>query len=475
MEKVEFRRKIYDELIKWNNDKNKVPLIVDGLRQVGKSYIVDKFARENYKNVITYDFRHNKELRTIFEGNIDVDSIIEKSIPYFLNSKFEPNETILIFEEIGDCPLARTSLKSFALDKRFSVICTGSLLGVLNFRRKTKIDIPTGYEKIIQMTSLDFEEFLWANGLSEENIDVLKRYINNEEEIPESLTYYYKEMIKRYIVIGGMPGSILEYLKSNNFIDSRNYLVGLIKDYRGDFGRFINERNEEEIDYQLQAKLNKILDSIPSQLARETDTNKFKYTDVKKGGRSKEFEEPFEWLEKAGLINRCFNLKAIEKPLELNSDKTYFKAFISDIGLLMALFPIIVTQDFLNDKLDSRKGAIYENLASIMINKASLPLYYFSNGKDHLEIDFILESNEGIILIEEKTVNGKMAASRALMEGKTPYKASKCYKVIKENIGKGSFYTSIPHYALPFILENIKNEINKGVSFNTLEYLSDIK
>lgn len=470
MEKFEFKRKIYRELVKWNNDENKVPLIIDGLRQIGKSYIVSKFANENYENVIVYDFRHNKDLRNIFEGNIDVDSIIRKSAPYFPTSSFEPNKTILIFEEIGDCPLARTSLKSFALDKRFTVIATGSLLGVLNFRKKTKIDIPTGYEKIIQMTSMDFEEFLWANGLSEENINLLKQYTSKEAEMPQALVNYYKEMIKRYVIVGGMPESVKEFLKSNNYIKSRDYLNGLIKDYRADFGRFINDKNEEEIDYLLQSRLNKIFDSIPSQLARETNTHKFKYSEIKKGGRASEFEEPFEWLEKTGLIIKCFNLRAIEKPLEANANRSYFKVFLSDIGLLMALFPISVSQSFLNDELDSRKGAIFENLTATMINKNNLPLYYFSNGTDHVEIDFIIENKDGVILLEEKSTNGKMAASRAVMEGKTPYKANKCYKIIRENFGSGSFYITIPQYALPFVLDNIKDELEKGMELKPLEY-----
>jgi uncharacterized protein len=467
---IDFKRKIYNKLVEWNNDANKVPLIIDGLRQIGKSYIVNKFAREHYKNVIVYDFRHKKALRNIFDGNLDVDSIISKSTPYFPNDKFAPNETILVFEEIGDCPLARTSLKSFALDKRFTVIATGSLLGILNFRRKKKIDIPTGYEQIIQMTSMDFEEFLWANGLSEENINDLKSYIKESKELPSSLVNYYKEMLNRYIIVGGMPESVLKFLNTNNYIESRNYLCGLIKDYRADFGRFINEDNEEEIDYVLQSKINRVFDSIPSQLARENEILKFKYSEIKKGGRSSEFEEPFEWLEKAGLVIRCFNLKAIEKPLEANIDRTYFKAFISDIGLLMALYPISVSQSFLQDDLDSRKGAIFENLGAIMINKSTLPLYYFSNLKDHLEIDFILETAKGILLIEEKATNGKMAASKNVMEGKTPYHAYKCIKVIRENFGEGSFYTSVPQYALNFILGDISNEINKGYEFKVLEY-----
>lgn len=331
MKEYDFKRKIYDELIKWNNDEDKVPLIIDGLRQVGKSYIVNKFANEFYPNVITYDFRHKKELRKIFEGDLDIETIVKKSSPYFPHSSFIPYKTILIFEEIGDCPLARTSLKSFALDKRFSVIATGSLLGVLNFRRKKKIDIPTGYEKVIQMTSMDFEEFLLANGLKEDNVPLLKKYAKEEKEVPEALAAYYKEMLKRYVIVGGLPGSIVKFLKSNNYIESREYLKGLIQDYKADFGRFINEDNEEEIDYTLQAKLNMVFDSIPSQLARESESLKYKYSLVKKGGRASEFEEPFDWLNKAGLVLRCFNIKAIEKPLEANTDRAYFKAFLSDI------------------------------------------------------------------------------------------------------------------------------------------------
>ena len=469
-EDIVLKRKIYDDLLEWNSNPDKVPLIVDGLRQVGKSYIVDKFAHENYENVITYDFRHRKELRSIFNGNLDVDSLIEKSFPYFPNDKFIPNKTILIFEEIGDCPFARTSLKSFALDKRYAVIGTGSLLGVLNYRRKEKIEVPTGYEKIIHMSSLDFEEFLWANGVDEKAISTLKNYIKQKKELPSALANFYKGMIERYVVIGGMPGSVKEFLKTNNFIKSREYLEGLIKDYRSDFGRFINKDDEEEVDYSLQAKLNKVFDSIPSQLAREADVSKFKYSEIKSGGRSKEFEEPFEWLEKAGLVLRCFNLHAIEEPLEANADSSYFKAFIADIGLLMAMYPLTTSTSFLTDKLDSRKGAIYEDLAAIMLNKAGFPLYYFASGMEHLEIDFIIETKDGINLIEEKSTNGKMSASRNVMEGKTSYKASKCYKVIRNNFGEGDFYTSIPQFYLPFLLDDIMGELKKGYTFEPLVY-----
>lgn len=469
-EKIVLKRKIYNTFLKWKNDPSRLPLIVDGLRQVGKSYIVQQFAFNEYDNVIIYDFRHNKSIRMIFDGDLDVDTIIRNSSPYFPDANFVPNKTVLIFEEIGDCPLARTSLKSFAIDKRYDVIATGSLLGVLNYKRNKKIDVPTGYEKIIHMTSLDFEEFLWANGVKEENIDFLKECINKKEEIPEPLMNFYREMIKRYIVIGGMPDSVKAFLKTNNYLKSREILEGLLRDYRSDFGRFVNDKNEEMIDYKLQTKLNQTFDSIPSQLARDNETYKFKYSEIKRGGRSGEFEEPFEWLEKAGLVLRCFNVNAIDSPLESNSDKTYFKAFISDIGLLMAMYPLSTSIELLSNELGSRKGAIYENLLSTMINKVGLPLYYFSRPSDHLEIDFLLETSKGIILLEEKSTNGKMAASRAVMEGKTNYKAVQCYKISQNNFGVGAFFINIPQYYAPFLLDDISKELKNEVQFEPIKY-----
>lgn len=170
------------------------------------------------------------------------------------------------------------------------------------------------------------------------------------------------------------------------------------------------------------------------------------------------------------FLLRCFNLNAIEKPFEANVNKAYFKAFVSDIGLLMAMYPLSTSQEFLRDELDSRKGAIFENLAATMISKSGLPLYYFSKGSEHLEINYIFEGENGIILFEEKAVNGKMAASRSVMEGRTSYKASVCYKVIRENFGGGEFYVSIPQYAVPFLLDSIKSKLDQGVELKPLVY-----
>ena len=457
---MELKRKIYDELRRWKERAGHKPLIVEGLRQVGKSYIVQKFAKENYDQTITFDFRHQAELKSIFNGNLDVDTIIRKARLFFPDQLFVPNRTVLVFEEIGDCPIARTSLKSFALDGRYDVMATGSLLGVVNYRKAAKIKIPTGYEEHLKMEGLDFEEYLWACGLDETAIEELRSKTRDIQELDSFTAGVYKRLLKDYCVIGGLPEVVSRFLDSGkNYLEARTVLTGLLQDYRADFGRFVDEEGLEQIDYRLQSRLNMVFDSIPKQLAREQDVRKFKFSEVSRGGRASAFEGAFEWLEQAGMCLRCFNVHTLDTPLSLNADETYFKAFLADTGLLMAMNPVITTREFLNDELGARKGAIYENLAAVLIHKAGFPLFYFADGGNHIEIDFLIEGRDGLILYEEKSTNGKMAASRRVMKGETPYRATCCYKIMENNFGQGEFFTAIPQFCAPFLLEQIREQI----------------
>ena len=292
---MDFKRKAYNQLKEWKDRKGHKPLIVEGLRQVGKSYIVAKFAEENYENHIILDFRHRKELRLCFKGNLDVDQIVSSLEPYLPEGKFVPGKTVLIFEEIGDCAEARTSLKSFCLDGRYEVIATGSLLGVDNYRRKSKLPVPTGYEEHLEMTSMDFEEFLWAIGTPESALASLKEAALEIKELPPALANYFSEAIKQYMVVGGMPDAVKAFLESNrNYLKSRSVQEELIKDYRADFGRFVDEDGNEKIDYDLQSKLNQIFDAIPSQLSRENDVQRFKLSEMSKKARYAQYANAFD-------------------------------------------------------------------------------------------------------------------------------------------------------------------------------------
>lgn len=461
---MDFKRKAYDDLLRWKNTKDHKPIIVKGLRQVGKSYLVSKFAKENYENAVVFDFRHMPVLRKCFQDGYDVERILSYSRLYLPSAQYYPYRTAIIFEEINDCEEARTSLKAFAIDGRYDVLATGSLLGVNHYRREKKAAIPTGYEEYLEMSSLDFEEFLWAMNAPLDAIESIKKSLITLAGIHPTYHDYFKEMVTRYITVGGMPEAIAAFLSNgNDYLKARAVQERLLLDYRGDFGRYIAEDGKEFVDYALQIKLNRIMDSIPSQLSRETDSLRFKFADIRKGGRQSQYGEAIDWLYKAGLVLPVYNTKAIESPLEANKIETNFKLFLSDIGLLMGSFPLSTLQDLLNDRLGSRKGAIYENLSATMIHKAGFPLYFYGDYSKHLEIDFLLETKDGITLLEEKSTNGKMAASKNVMEGKTPFHAAKCVKIIQSGIGKGSFYTSYPQYLEPFYLQAERKSLESGL------------
>ena len=381
---------------------------------------------------------------------------MENAYPFFPKSEFVPGKTLIIFEEIGDCPNARTSLKAFAEDGRYDVIGTGSLLGVANYRKRSKEKIPTGSETYLKMSSMDFEEFLWAINASEAFIEKIKASLLSFEALPEPYVDYGKAAIKAYMLVGGMPAAVKAYLASNgNVLEAREKNLGLLHDYEMDFGRYIDEKGNEMIDYVLKGRISAVWRSVPIQLARETGNSKFRFADLGGRGRKEDFSLAVDWLQEAGMILKASNTLVPEPPLLSNAIENEFKLFASDMGLLSACYEEALYQESLQGLLGARKGALVENLVATFIQKSGRKNYYYANSLAHKEIDFLLESQEGVILLEAKSTNGKMLASKALVEGENPYKHYKCYKVIESNFGVGSFYRTIPHYALPFFLDSL--------------------
>lgn len=468
---MELARKATLALLKWKKDPGHKPIIIEGLRQVGKSYTALSFAKANYKNYVFFDFRHNRALQTIFEnakddGEMSVDSIIAASRLRFPESSFEKGDTCLIFDEVGDCPLARESFKVFGSSSGYDIIATGSLLGIAGVNSMGKKDTPVGYEEYLDMTSLDFEEFLWASGVSEGAIAEVKNALKGFSPVSPTLHSVLSSYLLRYIVVGGMPEAVVSFLNGQNVLEARKVQTRLLHDYEDDFGKKVDKNGNTIIDPVLLIRTQRAYRSIPDQLAKEN--KKFKYSAVQGGGRSSEFSDALAWLGKAGLISEANNLRAIESPLEGNKVSEEFKVYPSDIGLLVASYPLSTTQDILNGDLGAYKGAIYEGFAAEMLYKASFPLYYYSDTKRHQENDFVLEERSGISIVESKAVNGKMASARALSEGKTPYHIYRVYKLISGNFGKGSFFWTLPQYAFPFLLSSIQNELEEDLVLSPL-------
>ncbi len=468
---MELFRKMYKELLKWKEKENKHPLIIDGLRQVGKSHLAAFFGEQEYDDYVLYDLRYDEGARIIFsqtnpDQKVDIDLIIQRSKIHYPNKKIIPHKTLLIFDEINDCPEARECLKLFTLDCGYDVVATGSLLGLSDFKVK---NIPVGYDDYLTLKALDFEEFLIASGVSEKTIRMIYDSIRNNKRIDDHILDVLYAHFVRYIIVGGMPEAVKAYLSTNDLLESRKIQTNLLKDYINDFGTKYKEDGSKVIDDKLFIKTSKLFSSIHMQLAKER-SKKFKYKDIEGGGRSEEFSDAITWLEKTGLIVRCFNTSAVETPLNGNYMEDKFKIYFPDIGLLVASYPITLTSELLSGGLGAYKGAIYESIAADMLYKADIPLFYHEETLEHLENDFLVETSSGIDVYEVKATNGKLKSAKTLLEKNKAYKnqIKNIYKLIDKRYGEGEFFKTFPRFLLGFKMNVEKERIIESIKIGTI-------
>ena len=446
-----FERKITNYLNKRKSNQQKVPLVIKGLRQIGKTYIVKQFAMANYENAFILDFRKQISVHSIFEGDFDIDNIallisaLPKENHVVKNSKMIPHKTLLIFDELQDCPNARSSLKYFKEDGRYDVICTGSLLGIEGFRisKKPSRGIAVGSEEQIEMYPMDFEEFLRALGVDKNLINILKKCVDDKTAFPVFLHEKFLDLIRKYICVGGMPEVVNRYVITNDLGEVRKIQKRLINDFMSDFGTHLNENNELIIDELEKTKIMDVFVSIPKQLAKEN--KKFQYVVIDKKAKSRTHENAIKWLKNYGLIDICYNLSAIDEPFEFFSIKDHFKIYMSDIGLLVAMLDKDVAFKILSNDLGVGKGMIYENLIADAFHKLGKPLYYFSKDSG-LEIDFISNIYSKTYLIEAKAKSGNTKSAKTVLEN-AKYKVNDLLKLTAQNISFINNKFTVPYYA----------------------------
>lgn len=462
---------MYQELLKWKNKENKHPLIIDGLRQVGKSHLAELLGKQAYDNYVLYDLRYDAGARSIFsqtnpDQKVDIDLIIQRSRIHYPDKKIVPHKTLLILDEINDCPEARECLKLFTPSCGYDVVATGSLLGLSDFRVK---NIPAGYDDYLTLKALDFEEFLIASGVSDKTINLIYNSLSNDVRIDDHILDVLYSHFIRYVIVGGMPEAVKAYLTTNDLLESRKIQTNLLKDYLNDFGTKYKIDGSKVIDEKLFVKTSKLFASIHIQLAKE-NSKKFKYKDIDGGGRSEEFSDAITWLEKTGLIVRCFNTSAVETPLSGNYMEDKFKIYFPDIGLLVATYPITLLSELLSGDLGAYKGAIYESIAADMLYKADTPLFYHEETIEHLENDFLVETSSGIDIYEVKSTNGKMKSAKALLEKDKPYKnqIKNIYKLIDKRYGEGEFFKTYPRFLLGFMMNVEKEKILESIKIKPL-------
>ena len=356
-----FKRDIEYELEEWFNSK-RTPLIVKGLRGVGKTTSILHFCKTHYKHVVYIDFRKNEAYKEIFNSDFDIDKLTSLITLRVKNAVFEPKETIVFPDEIQECANARSSLKYFKLDGRYDVIASGSLLGIKNYNLNISRSVPVGYETYLTMYPLTFKEFLVAIN-NTPYVDYVYQKLKDKKEIDQPI---HKELIRLfnlYLVIGGMPGAINEFIASNNFTNVFRYQNDLLASYQDDFGRNINVNNQVNRDERLFEKISKTFKSIPLQLGKEN--NKFKYSEIEHGARANKFFNAIEWLIGAGMIFDCLNLKRIESPLSFYQLDDQFKLYFADTGLLFPFFGE-ASRTFINGESGIYKGAIFENAIAFL-------------------------------------------------------------------------------------------------------------
>ena len=446
-----FRRKIMNQLINWKNNTKtkKKALVIKGLRQIGKTYIVTKFAEQNYPNVIYINFKNNESIKSVFEGDLIIDRIMMDLSSKMPSIKVLPYETIIIFDEIQECANARASIKAFVEDGRFDIIATGSLLGIKGYNKKKGKGVPTGSEHIIYMKPMDFEEFLWAKGVDEKVTNYLRTCFINKEKISKATHEAMLRYFKEYICVGGLPEVVKTFINTSDMNAVYDEQRDIIEEYKDDFGKHLDENEEEEVDKRLLSRIQEVFDSIPSQLAKEN--KKFQYSLLKTSGRSSDYREAIQWLIESGMVSLCYNLSNLELPLEGNKINNIFKMYMQDSGLFISMLEKGTAGDILSGNLKVYKGAIFENIVADAFSKLGRKLYYYHK-ESGLEIDFIIRHEGEVTLVEVKATHGKTKSTNYVLENKNVYNVNKCIKLCESNIGVTDNKITIPYY-LAYLLE----------------------
>lgn len=429
------KRKIESLLSDWKEKKDHLCLIVQGPRQVGKTFSIREFAKRNYENIIEMNFVENPSFQRIFDGDLDLATILANiSLYKAFGLKLVPHKTLLFFDEIQACPNARTALKFFAQDKRFDVIASSSMLGI-SFQKVSSY--PTGYVEYLNMEPLDFEEFLWANGVSEMVINTLRQSFDSQTPVNEAMNKKMLELFRQYLVIGGMPACVDSFVNEWNYTKVLLIQRAIVRDYKNDIAKYA--ASTEKI------KAKACFESIPAQLAKEN--KKFSYRFFDKKGRSNKYLGSLDWLLDAGIIRTCNCLSSLESPLIAQIKEGFFKIFMADTGLLVSMLDDGTNAQIINGELGIYKGAIFENGISQMLALRGYPLYYYTRN-NNLELDFVISSN-GVPLLLEVKAGSNCSRSLGTILQENP--SLKGIKLTDGNIGVKDNLISLPLYMAMFL------------------------
>ena len=428
------KRKATNFMKNWINTKDKKCLVVQGARQTGKTYTVERFAEENYEELVEINFKQMPSAMEIFSGDLTVDAMVMGMRFRFPEKKIIPGKTLIFLDEIQECQEAVTSLKFWAIDNKYDVIVSGSLLGI-DYKRASSY--PVGYVEYLDMFSMDFEEFLWAEGY-ENGISYLRELFDNKEKVPFALNEKYETLFREYMVVGGMPEVVADYVENHDFTKVAAIQEKILENYRFDISKHAKGAEKN--------KVRRCYEAIPRQLAKEI--TKFQYSTVEKGQTSKKYGGSIQWLKDSNIVNPCYNIHEPYLPLMANADENQFKLYINDTGLLCAMYGFETKKAVLENVIKGNaKGGIYENIIAEILVKNGYELYYY-RPDDSNELEFLIEKNGEVIPVEVKAGN---TATKSLNRFIEKYKPTVAYKIVDGNVGVNENKLTIPHYMVMFL------------------------
>lgn len=419
------KREISKKIKEYLNNSNKKALLVDGARQVGKTYIIRAILNEINADFIEINFIENKNAKELFSNVNNVSDILNR-ISVISNKTIKKGKTIIFFDEVQEVKEIVTAIKFLVEEGSFKYILSGSMLGVELQNIKSQ---PVGYLDELKMYPLDFTEFIEAVGVKSDTIDNIKYSFQHNKEVDKLINDKMLELFRLYCIVGGMPQAVATYIDTNDLNEVLNVQKNIMLRYREDIVKYVDKE---------KLYLKAIFDNIPSELNKEN--KRFIYTNVGKGFRFDREQNNFLWLTDAGVVNACFVVDELKMPLKLSKATNLFKLYLSDVGLLVSTFDKIVEKNILNNENDINFGSIYENAVSQILKAHGFDLYYYNN-KKRGEIDFVVEYNNEIYLMEiksGKTYNRHRAISNVVSNNingiKKAYLFGNCNVYEKDNI-----------------------------------------
>ena len=445
------KRKIDKILLDWWNKPHHSPALVSGVRQCGKTTSILQFASKHFAHVIYINFWKTPKIKECFEASLEVDNIIKLLSFFDASFSFVPFKTIIILDEIQDCPNARLSLKFFKEDGRFEIIASGSYIGLNILENDAPVPIPNGAEDIIYMKTMDFEEFLWANGYGEETISHLENYFEKKETIPSSIHEKMKQLFKEYMCVGGYPEVVLDYVSTHNFSSAFNKINSLIFDIKGDPIKRTNEEGKSLYNPSEIMRIQNAFDLIVSSSFK--DNQRFVISKISHGNGMAN-KDAVNYLVNANVAFKVHNVANVSLPLIVSKIESDFRLYYSDISIFMAMCGFDTIKALMQDSLGMNKGQIYEAALADSLYKAFIPTYYFRKSSG-LEIDFVISYLGYSTLIEAKAKKGNAKSSKTIMNNKEHYGVTKLIKFGDYNITQQNDILTLPYY-LAFLLNRTK-------------------